>query len=149
MIRSNLTEKLGLESKLTKFLILKVGGVEEELTTKMYKFHVCSVDEKTVQVMQVVGIPQISSEVNEVDVTALANLFDLGLNQLKRKAGQIDVLIGINYSRFHLGKTKVKRTLVARMSLLGWVIFGSNAEDLMQQIKQVSLIHLSQSVDMT
>ena len=87
--------------------------------------------------------------VSKVNVTALANLFGLGLNQIKRKAGQIDLLIGINYSRFHLGETKVKGMLVARKSPLGWVIFGSNAEDLTLQIKQVSLIRLSQSVDMT
>ena len=53
MIRSDLAETLGV------ILILKVGGIEE-LTTKMYKFHVCSVDGKTVQVIQ------ISSEVSEV-----------------------------------------------------------------------------------
>ena len=92
---------------------------------KMYKFHFCSVDGKTVHVIQAVSIPQMTSELSEVDVTALVNLFDLGLNQIKRKAGQIDVLIGINYSRFHLGETKVKRTLVSRKSALGWVIFGS------------------------
>ena len=116
---------LGLASKLIKILILKVGGVEEELTMKMYKFHFCSVDGKTVQVIQAVSIPQMTSELSEVDVTALVNLFDLGLNQIKRKAGQIDVLVGINYPQFHLGETKVKRTLVARKSPLGWVIFGS------------------------
>ena len=43
----------------------------------------------------------------------------------------------------------MKGTSVARKSLLGWVIFGSNAEDLTPQIQQVSLIHLSQSVDVT
>ena len=54
MIRNDLAETLGV------FLILKVGGIQEELTTKMYKFHICSVDGKTVQVIQ------ISSEVSEV-----------------------------------------------------------------------------------
>jgi len=97
-IQSDLAETLGLESKLIKILILKVGGIAEELTTKMYKSHVCSVDGKTVQVIQAVGIPQVSSAVSKVDVTALANLFGLGLNQIKPKAGQIDVLI-----RFHQG----------------------------------------------
>ena len=41
----------------------------------------------------------------------------------------------------------MKGTLVVRKSPLGWVIFGSNVEDVMLQIKQVSLIHLSQSVE--
>ena len=58
-------------------------------------------------------------------------------------------MIGINYSRFHVGESKVKGTLVARKSPLGGVIFGSNAEDLMTQIKQVSIVRLVQPVDMT
>ena len=58
--------------------------------------------------MQAVGIPQISDEITEVDVTALANLFGLGSDDVRRQAGPIDVLIGINYSRFLVGETKVK-----------------------------------------
>ena len=40
MVRSSFAESLGLESKTVKILITKVGGVEEELSTKLYK--VCS-----------------------------------------------------------------------------------------------------------
>ena len=46
-------------------------------------------------------------------------------------------------------KTKVNATLVARRSPLGWVIFGSNAEDVMPEIKQVSLVSLVPPVDLT
>ena len=149
IIRSSLAESLSLQSKPVKILITKVGGIEEELTTKIYKFPVCTSDGKAVQVIQAVGIPQISDEITEVDVTALTNLFGLGSDDVRRQAGPIDVLIGINYSRFHVDETKVKGTLVARKSPLGWVIFGSNAEDLMSQIKQVSIVRLAQPVDMT
>ena len=41
-------------------------------------------------------------------MTALANLFGLGSDDVRRQAGPIDVLIGINYSRFLVGETKVK-----------------------------------------
>ena len=34
-------------------------------------------------------------------------------------------------------------------SPFGWVTFGSNAEDLMPQIKQVSIVRHAQPVDMT
>ena len=79
-------------------------------------------------------------------MTALANIFGLGSDDVRRQAGPIDVLIGINHSRFHVGETKVKGTVVARKSPLGWVIFGSNAEDLMPQIKQVSIVRLAQQL---
>ena len=78
MIRSSLAESLSLQSKPVKILITKVSGIEEELTTKIYKFPVCTSDGKAVPVIQAVGIPQISDEITEIDVTALANLFGLG-----------------------------------------------------------------------
>ena len=140
MIRSSFAESLSLESKPVKILITKVGGVEEELATKVYKVPICTVDGKTVQTIQAVGIPQISNEVEEVDVTGLASMFGLAASEVLRKAGPIDLLIGINYSRFHVSETKVNSSLVARKSPLGWVIFGSNAENVMPEIKQVSLV---------
>ena len=149
IIRSSLTESFSLQSKPVKILITKVGGIEEELTTKICKFPVCTSDGKAVQVIQAVGIPQISDDIREVDVTALANLFGLGSDDVRQQAGPVNVLIGIHYSRFHIGETKVKGTLVARKSPFGWVIFGSNTEDLMPQIKQVSIVRRAQPVDMT
>ena len=82
-------------------------------------------------------------------MTALANLFGLGSDDIRQQAGPINVLIGIHYSRFHIRETKVKGTLVARNSPIGWVIFGSSTEDLMPQIKQVSIVRHAQPVDMT
>ena len=144
MVRSSIAGSLSLESKT-----VKVGGVEEELSTKLYKVPICTVDGKTVQAIQAVGIPQISDEVDEVDGNLLASTFGLAESDIRRKAGPIDLLIGINYSRFHVDETKVKGSLVARKSPIGWVIFGSNVEDLTPEIKQVSLVHLAAPVDLT
>ena len=149
MVRSSFAESLCLESKPVKIIITKVGGVEEELATKVYKIPICTVHGKPVQTIQAVGIPQISNEVEEVDTTVLASMFGLVASEVRRKAGPIDLLIGINYSRFHVGETKVNASLVARRSPLGWVIFGSNAEDVMPEIKQVSLVSLVPPVDLT
>ena len=59
MILSSLVESLLLQSKPVKILITKVGGIEEELTTKIYKFPVCTSDGKAFQVIPAVGIPKI------------------------------------------------------------------------------------------
>ena len=152
MIRSSFAKSLSLESKPVKVLITKVGrDTEEELATNLYKFPICTADGKTVQVIQAVGIPQIADTVGEVYVSLLAKIFGLGVNEVRRKAGPIDFLIGINCSRFHVGETKVKvkDSLVARKSPLGWVIFGSNAEGQMPEVKQASLVRLAVSVDLT
>ena len=106
MIRSSLAESLSLQSKPVKILITKVGGIEEELTTKIFKFPVCTSDGKAVQVIQAVSIPQIAHKITEVDLTTIANLLGLGSDDVRRQAGPIDVLIGINYSRFHVGESK-------------------------------------------
>ena len=59
MVRSSFAESLYLESKPVKILITKVGGVEEELATEVYKIPICTVDDKPVQTIQAVAIPQI------------------------------------------------------------------------------------------
>ena len=69
--------------------------------------------------------------------------------ELHRKEGPIDLLIGINYPRFHIGETKVKDGLVARRSPLGWVIFGSNSDDTLLEAKQVLHVRLAEPVDLT
>jgi len=143
MVRSSFAESLSLECKPVKILITKVGGGEGEFFTKLYEVPICAVDGKTEQAIQAVGIPQISDEVDEVDGNLLASIFGLAESDIRRKAGPIDLVIGINSSRFHVGETKVKGSLVARKSPIGWVIFGSNAEDLM------CLVRLAASVDLT
>ena len=62
IIRSALAERLRLERKPIEIVITKVGGVEEDLDTKLYKVPVCNENGKLVQTIRAVGIPQISDE---------------------------------------------------------------------------------------
>lgn len=108
MVRSSFAESLCLESKPANILIAKVGSIEEELATKVYKIPIGTVDVKPVQTIQAVDIPQISNEVEEVDTAVLASMFGIAAREVGRKAGPIDLLIDINYPCFHVGETKVK-----------------------------------------
>ena len=128
MIRSACAEKLGLDGKPIKIIITKVGGVEEELDPKLYKVPVCKGGGFFVQTIQALGIPQISEETPGIDMSKIARFFDLPAGELHRKSGPVDLLVGINYLRFHVGETKVRDGLVARKSPLGWVVFGSKKE---------------------
>jgi len=83
MVRSSSAETLCLESKPVKILITKVSGVKKELTTKLYKFPICTVDDKPVQTIQAIGIPQISNRVEEVDTTMLGSMFALWQEKFK------------------------------------------------------------------
>ena len=149
MIRSACAEQSGLDSKPIKIVITKVGGVEEELDTKLYEVPLYADSGKMIQTIQAVGIPQISEEPAGVDMNHVSKVFGIPTDKLHRKAGSIDLLIGINYPRFHVGETKVKDGLVARRSPLGWVIFGSNSDDALPTAKQVLHVRLAEPIDLT
>ena len=149
LIRSAFAEQLGLDGKEVKIVITKVGGAEEDLDTKMYKVPVCDASGKLVQTIEAVGIPRISEETESLNVAQLADMFELPVDELIRKAGPVDLLVGINYPRFHVGETKIRAGLVARRSPLGWVVFGCNSEDVLPNVKQVLHVRLATPIDLT
>ena len=71
------------------------------------------------------------------------------VNQLHRRAGPVDVLIGLNYPRFHIGETKTREGFLARKSPLGWVVFGYDSHDVLPQMKQVLHVRLATPTDIT
>ena len=101
------------------------------------------------QAIQAVGIPQISSDVFTTNLSQIAQALGIPVDSFDRRVGPIDLLIGINYPRFHVGETKMKNTLAARKSTLGWVVFGSNAEGVVPEIKKVLHIRVETPVDLT
>ena len=109
MIRRSYAESLALEGKPITIVITKVGGVEEELTTKLYNVPVYNSDGKRVQIVQAVGIAQISEDSPNGTISEISKIFDIPISMLKRKVGPVDLLIGINYPQFHAGETKIKK----------------------------------------
>lgn len=72
-----------------------------------------------VQIIQAIGIPRLYNEVNEIKVRNFAEKFYVPVNEIKRRQGPNDVLVGINYPKIYVGKTKVRDAFVARNSSLG------------------------------
>ena len=68
LIQSACAEQLGLDHKPVEIVITKVGGVEEELDTKMYKVPLYDDSGKLIQTIQAVGISQISEDSVGVNV---------------------------------------------------------------------------------
>ena len=60
LIRSAHAKQLGLEHKPVTIVITKVGGVEEELDTKVYRVPLHADSGKLIQTIQAMGISQIS-----------------------------------------------------------------------------------------
>lgn len=79
----------------------------------------------------------------------ISKTFSVPVEELRREAGPIDILVGINYPNLHLGKTTVKDGLVLRESPLGLVVFGVKGESLDEGSKQVLHVRVASPVDIT
>lgn len=79
----------------------------------------------------------------------ISKKFSVPVEELRREAGPIDILVGINYPNLHLGKTTVKDGLVLRESPLGLVVFGVKGESLDEESKQVLHVRVASPVDIT
>ena len=66
LIRFETAEILGLEGKNVSITITKVGGEEEEMTTKVFKVKVTSLDDQKTFTVQAIGIPCISDDVVDI-----------------------------------------------------------------------------------
>ena len=149
MIRNAFAESLALESKPVSIVITKVGGVEEELTTKLYEVPVYNNNEHRIQVIQAVGIAQISKGSPNGNLSEIAKIFNIPRHELHRNPGPVDLLVGINYPHFHAGETKVMKKLAVRRSPLRWVVFGAGTEDGTTENNQVLHVRLASPIDLT
>ena len=69
LITTSLAESLQLRGKNVSTTITKVGGQEEEFCTKMYAVSVRPVNKKQSYTIRAVGIPSISDDISEVNLS--------------------------------------------------------------------------------
>ncbi|XP_028397204.1 uncharacterized protein LOC114521013 [Dendronephthya gigantea] len=128
LIRQKTAESLGLTGTDVSITLTKVGGEEQEITTKAYKVQVGSPDSKTKFVIKAIGIPTISDDILGTDTKEIVRQLELK-KRINRGKGQVDILIGIDHPRMHTGETKQAGDLIARKSPLGWVVFGAKPRE--------------------
>ena len=98
-----------------------MGGQEEELRAKSYRARIRSLEDPSAHVIQAIGIPSISEDITDVKVDNLNSEKSL----LRRGNGHIELLIGIDQAKLYTEGTREAGNVVARHSLLGWVVFGA------------------------
>ena len=125
LIRSDTADSLGLKGKDISVNIVKVGGEEEELHTKVYRVPVSGIDDSKKHSVRAIGIPYISEGAESISTNIITEQLGIPRNEIRRGKGQVDLLIGIDHAHMHTGPTKQSEHLVARKSPLGWVVFGS------------------------
>ena len=59
-------EELHLKGTDVTIMIAKVGGKEEEMTTKIFRFHVRSLENKASYSVTAMGIPYITSDISDI-----------------------------------------------------------------------------------
>ena len=149
LIRRETANSLRLHGQDITVNIVKVGGEEEEIQTKVYKVSVTGIDDKKKYVVRAIGIPCISDEIKGVRSSALAEQFSLPREKIRRGNGHIDLLVGIDHAHLHTGQTREVNHLVARKSPLGWVIFGSTSGDLRNVTTTVLHVKVTSPVDLS
>ena len=129
LIRLETAENLGLEGKNISITITKVGDEEEDMVTRVYKVQVTSLENRKTFSIKAIGIPCISDDIVDVKTKDIAEVLSLKKDSVYRGKGPVDLLIGIDHTRMHTGETRQARSLVARHSPLGWVMFGATPGD--------------------
>ncbi|KAG1697393.1 hypothetical protein GQR58_006003 [Nymphon striatum] len=149
LIKESLAKELRLKGENVITKLVKVGGHEEEILTKIYNLRMKPMNKENVYEVWVLAIPEISKDVSEVNLQVLAEKFRIDTREIYRKAGSIDILIGIDHAFMHEGITRNRGGLIARLSPLGWVIFGAEALTHHFESKIYHLQGISRPVDLT
>ena len=125
LIRRETADSLGLKGKDISVSIIKVGGEEEEIQTKVCKIPVTAIDDQRRYSVKAIGIPCISDEIASFQTARITERLGLSNKKFRHGSGPVDLLIGIDHAHMHTGQMKQVDHLVARKSPLGWVVFGS------------------------
>ena len=149
LIRLSLAEQLGLKGKDVTITLAKVGGEEEELTTKLFRVRIRSLaDRRDIHTVTTVGIPCISSDATESKLSHLAGMFGLREEEIRRTNGPVELLVGIDHPKLHTGETREAANLIARQSPIGWVVFGATPGK-HAQVSRVLNVKVPTPVDIT
>ncbi|XP_041467176.1 uncharacterized protein LOC121417521 [Lytechinus variegatus] len=129
LVRNTVADELGLKGKPTVVNVTKVGDEMEEYNTMLYKVKVQGINRHQSYNVSAIGLDVINNSITSVSIEELGVIFNLRKDEIHRGDGPIDILIGTDHSKMHVGYTKIQGNLVARLSPLGWVIFGSTTEN--------------------
>nr|XP_054771128.1 uncharacterized protein LOC129279041 [Lytechinus pictus] len=131
IIKQSTADELKLKGKKTIVNIVKLGQKEEEIQTYIYKVPIKALGkDSSVYTVTAIGLPSINDDMDQIQMGYIAAELNLKEIDLNRSGGAIDLLIGTDHPRFHVGEIRESRdsSLIARKSPLGWVVFGGSPD---------------------
>lgn len=128
LITHRMAKKLGLKGKDINLSMIKVGNVIEHQSSKEYCIPLMHKTGKVWDI-NVIGINEISTTIKEVDLSQIPELFE-GISTLDvcRPRGEIDILIGTNYSELLPRVIQTKEGLQLLENQFGLSIRGRHSE---------------------
>ncbi|XP_071948817.1 uncharacterized protein [Antedon mediterranea] len=145
-IREGFVNSLGIQGKNVTAALTTVGGKEEKYDTKIYDIQLVGENPKKIHEIKAIGMSDISDNL-DVDVRKLEQLFEMKEGTLKRQAGPIDILIGVNYAHLHTGKILEGDGIVAQKCPLGWTVYGGGGNSTLNN--RIMHVKISKPVDLT
>ena len=150
-ITFDLAAELGLQGQPVELEIVTVGGVLTKVNSK--KYHVSVFDANGCDVkVEVLGIEQISTETNFVDIEAMKKLFtDVSAAKANRPGpGKVDLLFGFDCAAYHPVSVECVGHLLLMKNRFGYIIAGSHPsvnETAQKLVKHAVVLYLETQID--
>ena len=150
-ITFGLAKQLNLQGQPLHLEIFTVGGEKNRIESQRYVIVIIDRNSQEVK-MDVLGIDQISTCIERIDVGGVSKLFS---NKEARKverpaSGMIDLLIGFSYAAFHPVKVEEVGHLLLMENRFGLVIAGTHPnvkETTKKVVKHAIVLHMSVKVE--
>ena len=109
-----------------QFELIGVADKKESFKTKFYVVPLLTSDGEVIEI-NAFGIERITADVGEVDVAAIAEMFDVDVEKLDRPVGKVDLLIGLVEGDIMPGQVKTVNKLILQSSKFGTgFVFGGS-----------------------
>ena len=141
LITNRMASRLGLKGKDVELSMTKVGNITENYSSKEYMLPIMDREGKVWNI-QAVGIDEISSNIEEVDVSKLSSLFDgISCEGMVRPSGKIDLLVGTDHCELLPRVVRVNGNLQLLENAFGFSVRGSHPF-LRKEVNDVHHIHI-------
>ena len=140
-------KELGLNGRPTQLSIIKVGGARDISPSFVYNLPLIN-KYGEIKNICVYGINEISSRIQEIKVDAIIPLFShlKNIEDLKRPAGFIDVLVGFDYASLHPSKEQANENLLLLSNSFGICLGGTHLsleERTVTSFESMSIFHVT------
>ena len=83
-------KELGLSGVVAKITIVKIGNVKETVNSRIYEVPIVD-SSGNIELIKAYGIPQISSEIESIEIDSLADELGVSTEGLERPSGEIEM----------------------------------------------------------